>query len=620
MKNKVRLLRITTVPISLKLLLAGQLNYFRNKRYEVLAVSAEGPEIIGEKIDGAEHQVVPMTRKITPFQDLYCLIQLIIIIVDFKPHIIHTHTPKAGLLGMLAGWICGTPVRLHTVAGLPLMEKRGLLKRLLVLMERLTYACATGVLPNSQGLKRYIEQHISAMPKVKVIGRGSSNGIDTLLFRRRESLEEAARTIRARHGIGSGDLVFGFVGRVVKDKGICELVESFQLVRDRIVGKRMFLLVVGPLEQDLDPIPEKELEFLTEDKNVVLAGYQTDVRPWIMASDIFVFPSYREGFPNVVMQACCLEVPCIVSDINGCNEIVRHEETGLIVKPKDGEALAHAMMDLAGNDERRTGMARAAREFVCAHFDQRRIWEELSHTYERALKEYRHEKRISAKGYRSIIKPLLDTFVAAIALVVASPVMLICMLLLAVANGGKVWFTQLRPGKEGRLFRVLKFRTMTDDRDAAGDLLPDDQRLTGVGKFIRKTSLDELPQLLNVVKGDMSFVGPRPLLQEYLPLYNEEQRLRHTVKPGITGWAQVNGRNAISWTQKFAFDVWYVNNQSFWLDMKILFMTVVKVFKAEGISSETSMTMEKWRGNDSPARPLPPANPVTDHPSGTIRN
>lgn len=600
MKNKVRLLRITTVPISLKLLLAGQLNYFRNKRYDVLAVSADGPEIIEGKIDGAEHQIVPMTRKITPFQDLYCLIQLIIIIADFKPHIIHTHTPKAGLLGMLAGRICGTPVRLHTVAGLPLMEKRGLLKRLLVVMERLTYACATGVLPNSQGLKQYIEEHIATTPKLKIVGKGSSNGIDTLIFRRRDALEEGARAIRARHGIAPGDLVFSFVGRVVKDKGICELVEAFQLVRERIATKHVWLVVVGPLEQDLDPIPEKELEFLTECANVVLAGYQTDVRPWIMASDIFVFPSYREGFPNVVMQACCLEVPCIVSDINGCNEIVRHQETGLIVKPKDGEALAQAMTDLAGDDGMRIQMARAARDFVCAHFDQRRVWEELSHTYEHALKTYRDRKPTPAYGYQNLVKPVLDVFVAAVALVVASPVMLICIMLLAIANRGKIWFTQLRPGKEGRLFRVVKFRTMTDERDAAGELLPDDQRLTGVGKFIRKTSLDELPQLFNVIKGDMSFVGPRPLLQEYLPLYNKEQQLRHAVKPGITGWAQVNGRNAISWKQKFAFDVWYVQNQSFLLDMKILFMTVAKVFKAEGISSETSMTMEKWRGNDFP--------------------
>jgi undecaprenyl phosphate N,N'-diacetylbacillosamine 1-phosphate transferase len=180
---------------------------------------------------------------------------------------------------------------------------------------------------------------------------------------------------------------------------------------------------------------------------------------------------------------------------------------------------------------------------------------------------------------------------------VASPLIVICIGLLAIANKGKVWFLQARPGHHHKIFYVVKFKTMTDARDEHGNLLSDEQRLTAVGKFIRKTSLDELPQLINVLKGDMSMVGPRPLLVEYLELYSPEQRRRHLVKPGITGWAQVNGRNAISWQQRFAYDLWYVENISFVLDLKILFLTVLKVFKAEGISSATSVTMEKFRGN-----------------------
>jgi lipopolysaccharide/colanic/teichoic acid biosynthesis glycosyltransferase len=166
------------------------------------------------------------------------------------------------------------------------------------------------------------------------------------------------------------------------------------------------------------------------------------------------------------------------------------------------------------------------------------------------------------------------------------------------SNRGNPFFIQIRPGKNEKHFRLIKFKTMTDERDDNGELLPDQERLTKTGKFIRKTSLDELPQLFNVVKGDMSFVGPRPLLVEYLPLYNEEQRKRHLVKPGITGWAQVNGRNAISWPDKFKLDVWYVENQSFWLDLKILWMTFIKVLKAEGISGRDSVTMEKFKGNE----------------------
>jgi undecaprenyl phosphate N,N'-diacetylbacillosamine 1-phosphate transferase len=200
--------------------------------------------------------------------------------------------------------------------------------------------------------------------------------------------------------------------------------------------------------------------------------------------------------------------------------------------------------------------------------------------------------------YTSLIKPLLDKLTALIALLITSPLILLCIILLSIANKGKVFFIQPRPGYREKIFNVIKFRTMTDERDEKGHLLPDAKRLTLAGKVIRKTSMDELPQLLNVLKGDMSFVGPRPLLIEYLPLYNNDQRRRHIVKPGITGWAQVNGRNAISWQQKFAYDIWYVDNISFWLDIKILLMTVVKVFKAQGISSETSVTMERFRGND----------------------
>ena len=199
--------------------------------------------------------------------------------------------------------------------------------------------------------------------------------------------------------------------------------------------------------------------------------------------------------------------------------------------------------------------------------------------------------------YKSSIKPFFDKLIALMVLLIFSPILLVVIVALALSNKGKVWFIQPRPGKNERIFYVIKFKTMTDEHDEMGNLLPDEQRLKGIGKWIRSTSFDELPQLINVIKGEMSIVGPRPLLVEYLALYNTEQRKRHNVVPGITGWAQVNGRNTISWIQKFDYDTWYVEHQSFWLDLKILFLTILKVVKAEGISSETSVTMEKFRGN-----------------------
>ncbi len=199
--------------------------------------------------------------------------------------------------------------------------------------------------------------------------------------------------------------------------------------------------------------------------------------------------------------------------------------------------------------------------------------------------------------YTSFFKRVIDLLVALIIFSVLSPVFIIVVILLAIANSGKPFFFQKRPGKNEKIFKVIKFKTMNDRRDKNGELLPDAARLTRVGHFIRKTSLDELPQLLNVIIGDMSLIGPRPLLLEYLPLYSETQKHRHDVLPGITGWAQVNGRNAISWSQKFEYDVWYVNNISFALDFKIFFLTIRNIVKSEGISSETSATMEKFTGN-----------------------
>lgn len=200
--------------------------------------------------------------------------------------------------------------------------------------------------------------------------------------------------------------------------------------------------------------------------------------------------------------------------------------------------------------------------------------------------------------YKHFFKRTIDLFLSLIGFIIVSPLFLLLWIWLSIVNkGAGAFFFQERPGKEEKIFRVIKFKTMTDERDASGKLLPDARRLTRVGRFVRSASLDEIPQLLNVIKGDMSLIGPRPLLVQYLPLYSDFQKRRHEVRPGITGWAQINGRNAISWQQKFEYDVWYVDHISLSLDFKILLKTIQKVFKQEGISSDTSATMEPFKGN-----------------------
>lgn len=378
---RTRLLRITTVPESLHVLLKGQLEFMQLHGFEVLAVSSNGAQVEEIKNAGIAHRSVWLTRRITPITDLVALFQLIWIIIRFRPMIVHTHTPKAGLLGMLAAWICRVPIRIHTVAGLPLMEAKGLKLRLLKVTERITYACAHRIYPNSKGLMDYIRlQFKTEDSKLKLIGNGSSNGIDTQYFNRTPELEKEGKTIREKLNIDSNGIVFGFVGRIVRHKGIKELIEAFKKISDN--HSKVYLLLIGNIEPDLDPIGKTDKEFINSAGNVFMAGYQKDVRPWMLAMDVFVFPSYREGFPNVVMQAACLDLPCIVSDINGCNEIIEHLKTGLLVPVKNAEALTGKMQELSDDPFRRQQFGKRAREFVVQHFEQRMVWKGL-------LKEYK---------------------------------------------------------------------------------------------------------------------------------------------------------------------------------------------------------------------------------------
>ncbi len=377
--KKIKLLRITTVPISLKILLHGQLTFFSSNGFEVLAVSADGPEVSALGVEGIPHHVVEMTRKITPARDLISLINLIRVILKFKPDIVHTHTPKAGLLGMIAAWICHVPVRMHTVAGLPLMEKIGLVKQILILTEQITYAAATRVYPNSEGLKKYIETYSSV--NLSIIGKGSSNGINTAYFDTTSELVDQAKQLRSKYGISSTDVVFSFVGRLVKDKGIEELVEAFKGLSLPSASQKKILLLVGSFEQLLNPLSNEVYAYLHNSSDVILTGFQNDIRPYLLASDVFVFPSYREGFPNVVMQASCLKIPSIVSDINGCNEIIQTGNTGLIVNPKDSTSLLNAMSVLAADKEKQRIFGEAARRYVVENFDQQYIWHQLKQEY-----------------------------------------------------------------------------------------------------------------------------------------------------------------------------------------------------------------------------------------------
>ncbi|WP_379088263.1 glycosyltransferase family 4 protein [Pedobacter sp. UC225_65] len=377
---KEKLIRITTIPLSLEKLLGGQL-HFMSEYYEVIAVSSDEKYLqqIGQK-EKVKVYHTDLTRKITPLKDLKALWKLYRFFKKEKPTIVHTHTPKAGIIGMLAAKLAFVPYRLHTVAGLPLMEASGLKRNILDAVERLTYQCATKVYPNSKGLYDFIVEHNYAKTdKLKVIANGSSNGIDTTYFSLDSVEDGSISTLKQELGILPSDFVFVFVGRLVGDKGINELVKAFSILNQKETSLK--LLLVGPLESDLDPLEDDTLNEIKINPSILTVGMQNDVRPYFAMANALVFPSYREGFPNVVMQAGAMGLPAIVSNINGCNEIIQQNANGLIVPSKDIDLLYTAMERLYQDPVFYSALKANARTMVTSRYEQKVVWNALLNEY-----------------------------------------------------------------------------------------------------------------------------------------------------------------------------------------------------------------------------------------------
>lgn len=379
--NKHKLIRITTVPVSLYTLLDGQLAFINNY-YEVIAIASKGKLLASvAKREDVRVRKVMMTRRISPFKDLKAVWELYKIFRQEKPLIVHTHTPKAGTVGMLAAKLAGVPLRLHTVAGLPLLEAKGEKRRLLNLVEKITYACATNIYPNSFKMKDIIIQNrFCKKEKLKVIGKGSTNGINTNYFWKGNFTEDQQLAVKNRLDI-SNQFVFLFVGRLVTDKGINELVSSF--IRLYESNKNTRLLLVGPQEPERDPLLPQTIETIYNHPAIISTGYQADVRLYYAISHALVFPSYREGFPNVVMQAGAMELPSIVSDINGCNEIIKNGVNGIIIPPKNEDELFKAMKSFLENRDLYEQLRENARDQIITRYEQQFVWNEILKEYKR---------------------------------------------------------------------------------------------------------------------------------------------------------------------------------------------------------------------------------------------
>lgn len=375
-----KLIRISTIPSSMESFLKGQL-CFLSDFFEIVAVSSPGEklEIIRQR-EGVKTIALPMQRHISLWKDLVSLVRMILLFAKEKPYIIHSMTPKAGLISMLAGWITRVPVRMHTFTGLVFPTATGGMQKLLITMDRITCFCATHINPEGEGVKRDLERyHITKKP-LFVIANGNVGGIDLIHFDRTPAVEEEA----IRYQV-AGCFTFCFVGRLVRDKGINELIHVF--IRLYQENTKIRLLLVGPFEKDLDPLLPEVEEQILHHPGINFVGWQPDVRSFLAASDAFVFPSYREGFPNVVMQAGAMGLASIVTDINGCNEIIVDGKNGVIIPSKDEEALYQAMKDFIAHPEKVKQMAANARPMIASRYEQRMIWEALLEEYRRICKE-----------------------------------------------------------------------------------------------------------------------------------------------------------------------------------------------------------------------------------------
>ena len=381
--DPIKLLRVTTVPSSLRYLLKGQFTYMSSSGFEVEIASSKGEDAIAlVKEEPVKFHELPLTRTINPVADLKAIWKAYRLIKKGGYQIVHSHTPKAGLVAMCASWLARIPIRMHTVAGLPLMESQGFKRKLLVFVERLTYRFATNVYPNSKGLKAYIEQNIMANDKkIKIIANGSSNGIDMDFFAPHPELKAQATQIRQDLGIPSDHKVGVFVGRVVADKGINELIRAFEALQEQ--HQDFHLLLVGPYEQELDPLDAFVLDQINNHPRIYTVGFQTNIRPYFLAGDFLVFPSYREGFPNAVIQAASLGLPVIASDINGCNEIVIDQENGLLVPPKTVAPMIEALSRMITDTDFFGKAQKAARSTIDQRFDQKLVWKALEEEYKK---------------------------------------------------------------------------------------------------------------------------------------------------------------------------------------------------------------------------------------------
>lgn len=576
----------------------GQSAFLAANGFEVHAICSSGPRLEALRREGITPWAVPMEREISPARDLLSLWRLWRLFLRIRPDMVVASTPKAGLLGTVAARLAAVPHVQYFLHGLRLETTTGIKRWILMGAEWIACHAAESVRCVSPSLlARTVALKLAPAARCTVIGNGSADGIAMERYAAGAQARFEAKQVRRELRIPAEAPVIGFVGRLTRDKGIGELYEAFTRLQSRYPDLR--LLLVGDFETG-DPVPEGLRARIGADPAVIHTGFVDNVEHFYPAMDVMALPTYREGLPTVLLEAQYAGVPVVTTKATGAVDAIVDGETGLHVPVGDACAVASALDRLLGDAELRSTMGTAGQTWVKKNFHREDLWRELLTYYRSQLRSPRD--RASSRLYSghsriSIFKNIVDRSLAALALCLLSPLLLVLACLIWLRLGNPVLLRQTRIGFREKPFTILKFRTMTDDCDSRGTLLQDTLRITRLGRFLRAWSLDELPQLWNVLRGDMALVGPRPLLHEYLPPYHTCRSRRHEVKPGMTGWAQVNGRNELTWDVKLILDVWYVDHRSLWLDIRILGLTVLKVFQREGIGQDTFATVPEFTGD-----------------------
>jgi lipopolysaccharide/colanic/teichoic acid biosynthesis glycosyltransferase/glycosyltransferase involved in cell wall biosynthesis len=579
--------------MTLRVFLARQIAAMA-ERYDVTVVVKSPTPGLSRDLGDVTVRPLAINRNVSPLQDLWCLVALVRLMRAERFDLVQSMTPKAGLLAMSAAWLARVPVRVHTFTGQVWATRTGVQRQALKLLDRVIARAATFTLADSPSQRAFLAaQGVVPATKVAVLGKGSVSGVDISKFRPDPLVR---RTVRASLGIAATDIVLLFVGRLHRDKGILDLAQAFATLADHRAD--VCLLVVGPDEQNLSPAMRELCG--RHQARVLFCPYTHVPEQYMAAADVLCLPSYREGFGSVIIEAAAAGLPAVASRIYGVVDAIVENTTGLLHEPRDVTGLMEQLQRLTVDPQLRLSLGAAARERAARDFSPGALTSAVLDVYARLLDGVPPRRFVMASSggwYSRYGKRVLDVIGAGLGLVLLLPVMFAVALLIVFSLGSPVLFRQKRPGLHAVPFTMVKFRSMADALERDGTPLPDDERLTAVGRLLRAASLDELPELWNVLRGDMSLVGPRPLLMQYLELYSPRQARRHDVRPGITGLAQVSGRNGLSWSRRFELDVEYVERCSLLLDLGILARTAWAVISRRGVAQPGRATVDYFQGN-----------------------